>query len=167
MIIRPETPDDYLEIRELLIRAFAEHPYGHQTEHLIVEALRAAGALTVGLVAELDRVVAGHIVFSPARIDGRDCDYYLLGPVAVLPELQRRGIGKALIEEGLQIIRSLGARGCALVGDPAFYTRFGFRQNPKITLKDIPPQFFMCLTMIEPCPAGELSHHAAFSVSAE
>ena len=120
MIIRPESANDYHSIRCILIAAFADHPFSHQTEHLIVEALRASNALTVALVAEVDGKVVGHIAFSPVWIDGMDCKWFALGPVAVLPDFQRQGIGKSLVEEGLQAIRSLGAQGCVLVGDPAY-----------------------------------------------
>lgn len=101
MTIRPETPQDRDAIEKVHLAAFANHPYSRQTEHLIVNALRAARALTVSFVAEVDGEVAGHIAFSPARIDGHDCGWYVLGPVGVLPERQRQGIGKALIREGL------------------------------------------------------------------
>ena len=68
MIIRSETPQDLDAIREVNIAAFAHHPFSHQTEHLIVEALRAAEALELSLVAEVDREVVGHIAFSAASI---------------------------------------------------------------------------------------------------
>jgi putative acetyltransferase len=164
MIIRPESANDCDAIRHILIGAFADHPYGHQTEHLIVEALRAADALTVGLVAEVDGNVVGHIAFSPVKIGGVDCMWFALGPVAVLPDFQRRGIGGALIEEGLKAIRGLGAQGCVLVGDPAFYHRFGFRQDPALAMEGLPPQYLLCLPMAQQVPQGQVSHHAAFSV---
>ena len=167
MILRPESANDYDSIRSILIAAFADHPYSHQTEHLIVDALRAADALTVALVAEVDGNVVGHIAFSPVKINGMDCMWFALGPVAVLPDFQRQGIGKGLIEEGLKAIRSLGAQGCVLVGDPAYYERFGFRHNPALVLEGIPPEcfkYFMCLPMIEQTPQGHVSHHSAFSV---
>src|SRR3990172_559695 len=126
MIIRPETLGDHDSIRNILIAAFANHPYSHQTEHLIVEALRADDALTVSLVAEVDGTVVGQIAFSPVSIDGKDCGWLALGPVAVLPSYQRQGIGQALVNEGLKTIWSIGVQGCVLVGDPAFYRRFGF-----------------------------------------
>ena len=85
MIIRPESASDYDAIRGILLAAFANHPYSHQTEHLIVEALRAAGAMTVALVAEVDGQVVGHIAFSPVLIGGRRLPVVRLGPVAVLP----------------------------------------------------------------------------------
>jgi len=163
-MIRPESANDYDTIRTILVAAFADHPYSHQTEHLIVEALRAAGAMTVALVAEVDGRVVGHIAFSPVKIDGKDCAWYALGPIAVLPDLQRQGIGKRLAEEGLKAIRRLGARGCVLVGDPAYYERLGFRHDPALTMEGVPPQNLLRLPMAQPVPRGEVSHHSAFSV---
>lgn len=164
MIIRPETPDDYAVIREILIAAFADHPYSHQTEHLIVEGLRADDALTASLVAEIDGKVVGQIAFSPVWIDGRDCGWLALGPVAVLPALQRQGIGQALVIEGLQTIRKLGAQGCVLVGDPAYYRRFGFENHAALRMKGVPPEVLMCLPMTEEMPERTVTHHPAFHV---
>jgi putative acetyltransferase len=164
MIIRPESANDYDSIRSILIAAFADHPYSHQTEHLIVEALRASDALTVALVAEVDGNVVGHIAFSPVKIDGMNCMWFALGPVAVLPGFQRQGIGKGLIQEGLKAIRSMGAQGCVLVGDPAYYDRFGFRHNPALAMEGVPPQYLLCLPMAKQVPQGQVSHDSAFSV---
>lgn len=166
MTIRSETPHDLTAIENVHIAAFANHPYSRQTEHLIVNALRADHALTVSLVAEVDGAVVGHIAFSPVKIDGHDCRWFILGPVGVLPDHQRRGIGQELIREGLKAIRSLGAEGCVLVGEPAYYSRFGFTHRPELVLEGVPAQYFMCLPMTEQIPRGCVSHHAAFSVTA-
>ncbi len=165
--IRPETENDYESIRAINLAAFANHPYSHQTEHLIVEGLRAAHALRLSLVAEVNGKVVGHIAFSPVQIGGADCKWLALGPVAVLPEFQKQGIGKSLVEGGIRVIRGLGARGCVLVGDPGFYNRFGFQQNPALTMEGVPPQFLLCLPMAQQIPQGEVQHHSAFFVSAE
>ena len=164
MIIRPEIPNDYDSIRNIHIAAFANHPYSHQTEHLIVEGLRADGALTVSLVADLDGNVVGQIAFSPVKIDGKDCGWLGLGPVAVSPGLQRRGIGQALVNEGLKQIRGLGAQGCVLVGNPAFYRRFGFENNPALRMEGVPPEVLMCLPMGDEMLEGNVTHHPAFFV---
>ena len=167
MIIRPEIANDCDSIQNILITAFADHPHSHQTEHLIVDALRTSDALTVSLVAEIDGSVVGHIAFSPVKINGIGCKWFALGPVAVLPGFQRQGIGRGLIEEGLKTIRSLAAEGCVLVGDPDFYCRFGFHHNPALVLEGIPPdcfKYFMCLPMTEQTPEGHVTHHSAFSV---
>lgn len=124
--VRQESSDDIEAIRDVNIKAFAHHPFSRQTEHLIVEALRDAQALTVSLVAEHDGRIVGHIAFSPTPINGDSLSWYALGPVAVLPSLQNQGIGSELIRNGLKSIQALGARGCSLVGDPNYYKRFDF-----------------------------------------
>lgn len=176
MRIRPETPADVAAIREINIAAFAVHPFSRQTEHRIVEGLREDGALVISLVAETggengDNAVAGHIAFSKAPIDqgggGQDLGWHLLGPVAVRPDLQRRGIGSALVRAGLDALRDLGARGCVLVGDPAFYTRLGFRQAVSLAYPGVPPEFVLCLPLLGDEPAGNIGHHPAFEAEPE
>lgn len=163
MIIRPETVADYVAVRNILKAAFVTEPHSRQTEHFIVEALREDGAMTIALVAEIDGTVVGHIAFSPAKINGADCGWFILGPVAVEPARQRQGIGAALIREGLRQLRDLGAKGCALVGHPGYYGRFGFEHIPTLTMEGIPPEVFFCLPMTDHIPQGQVSHHAAFS----
>ncbi len=162
MMIRPETAADHGSIRAVLIAAFADHPHSRQTEHLIVEALRADNALVLSLVAEVDGVVVGHIAFSPVRIGVGDGGWLALGPVAVAPRFQRRGIGTALVTEGLKTIRTLGARGCVLVGDPAFYRRFGFQHTPTMRMEGVPPEVLLCLPFSGNAPEGSVTHHPAF-----
>ncbi len=101
MIIRPETPADTRAIAEVTQAAFAALEISDHTEQYIVQALRAAGALTVSLVAERDGRVVGHIAFSPVTISDGTRGWYGLGPVSVLPGHQRQGIGARLIREGL------------------------------------------------------------------
>lgn len=163
MIVRPETSRDFDGIRRVNIAAFRDHQYSQQTEHLIVEALRAAGALELSLVAEAEAggEVVGHIAFSAAQI-GASQDWFLLGPVAVEPARQGEGIGRALIEAGLEALRSRGAGGCVLVGDPAFYGRFGFSQYPGVTCSGVPDENVLCLWMSGEMPVGEVVHHPAF-----
>ena len=165
MTVRPETPDDHAAIERIHVEAFANHPYSHQTEHLIVNALRAAGVLTVSLVAEMDGEVVGHIAFSPGKLDSRDCPWFVLGPIGVLPRCQRRGIGKALIQEGLKAIQALGADGCILVGNPAYYTPLGFASNPALTMEHVPTENLMYLALGPRVPSGQVEHHPAFWVT--
>ena len=101
-------------------------------EHFIINSLRAAHALTVSLVAETDGQVVGHIAFSPVTISDGATGWYGLGPVSVLPEYQQQGIGTSLINTGLSRLKALGGRGCALVGAPNYYQRFGFRNIPDV-----------------------------------
>ena len=100
IIIRNETVADVSSISAVTVAAFRTLEISNHTEQFIIEALRAAKALTVSLVAEVDGRVVGHIAFSPVTISDGTMHWYGLGPVSVLPEYQRKGIGKALIQEG-------------------------------------------------------------------
>jgi putative acetyltransferase len=167
MVVRPETPQDVEAIRSVNVEAFKGHPFSQQTEHLIVELLRADNALDISLVAEFGKSVVGHIAFSQVQIGDVASGWYLLGPVAVRPLFQRQGIGRALVEAGLGALQSKGAGGCVLVGDPKFYTRFGFEQTPGVTCVGVPDEFVLCLRIAGPMPVGEVLHHPAFSVKPE
>jgi putative acetyltransferase len=109
--IRSETNDDIVAINEVTIAAFQTLEISSHTEQFVIEALRAAKALTVSLVAELDGRVIGHIAFSPVTLSDGTPDWYGLGPVSVLPEFQRQGVGRALIDAGLSRLKELNARG--------------------------------------------------------
>ena len=101
------TNKDIEAITQVTIAAFENHPISHQTEHFIINALRAAGALTISLVAEIDGQVVGHIAFSPIAISDDTTNWYGMGPVSVLPAHQKQGIGTALIDEGLSLLKIL------------------------------------------------------------
>ena len=123
IVIRPETSADIGAITEVTIAAFETLEISNHTEQFIIEALRAVKALTVSLVAELDGRVVGHVAFSPVTISDGTQAWYRLGPVSVLPEYQRNGVGKALIQRGLSRLKDLNAQGCCLVGHPDYYKR--------------------------------------------
>ena len=162
MIIRPETDADIEAIAEVTKAAFENHPISQQTEHFIIAALRAANALTISLVAEVDGRVVGHVALSPITISDGSEDWYGLGPISVLPEYQRRGIGKALMHEGLSRLKALGAKGCALVGDPDYYERFGFRSVPELTHEGVPQRNLLVLPFGESRPQGLVEFHPGF-----
>ena len=103
IVIRDETNADVDMISEVTMAAFKPLEISNHTEQFIIEALRAAKALSVSLVAELDGRVVGHIAFSPITISDGTRNWYGLGPVSVSPEYQRQGIGEALIREGLSL----------------------------------------------------------------
>lgn len=163
--IRPESPTDHAAITAVTIAAFKTMEVSQQTEHFIVDALRAAGALTISLVAEQDGRVVGHIAFSPITVSDGTARWYGLGPVSVLPELQRQGIGKALIREGLAQLRKLGAKGCCLVGHPEYYRQFGFVNTPDLSHEGVPPEVFFALAFEGPVPKGTVKFHDAFAVT--
>jgi putative acetyltransferase len=163
MIIRNEVESDIEAIAEITEIAFRTCPYGEHTEQFIIAALRAAGALSVSLVVEIDGTVVGHVAFSPVTISDGNTDWCGLGPVSVLPKLQRQGIGSALIREGLSLLKARGGKGCVLVGEPAYYQRFGFRNLPQLTLEGVPQQYFLALPFDDQPPTGVVVFHSAFS----
>lgn len=165
MIIRNERDTDIEVITEVTIAAFKNHPISNNTEQFIIHALRAAGALTISLVAEIDRKVVGHIAFSPVTISDGTTGWYGLGPISVLPDYQRQGIGKALINEGLSLLKDLGAQGCALVGDPNYYKRFGFKNYPELIYEGIPQEFFLILPFTQKIPQGVIVFHDGFKAT--
>ncbi|HYH06773.1 MAG TPA: N-acetyltransferase [Thermoanaerobaculia bacterium] len=120
MRIRPERAGDEAAIFAVNARAFPT-----DAEARIVDAVRAAGAALVSLVAEDDdgRIV-GHILFSPVTVAGQT--YCGLAPMAVVPEKQRSGIGSRLVEEGIAACRARGERAIFVLGHHEYYPRFGF-----------------------------------------
>ncbi|UXI65837.1 GNAT family N-acetyltransferase [Tahibacter amnicola] len=161
--IRGECPDDSLAIRQVTDAAFQRATRSNGREGVIVDDLRGAGALTVSLVATSDGRVVGHIAFSPVLIDGRDEGWFGLGPVSVLPEQQRRGIGAALITDGLARLKARGARGCVVLGEPSYYQRFGFKRHPAVRYADAPPEYFLNLSFDGASPSGCVTYHNSFS----
>ena len=165
MQIRLERPEDATTIHALTDAAFEGMPFSDDTEARVIVALRAAGALTLSLVATQGGEIVGHVAFSPVTINGTAGDWYALGPVSVWPDRQRTGIGQALIREGLRRLQSTGAGGCVLLGDPAYYARFGFENDPHFRHAGAPPWAFQCLTLNGPRPRGEVTFHPGFDVS--
>lgn len=166
LIIRDEEPADYAAIGELTVAAFANMEISNHTEQFIVAALRAANALTISLVAELDGRIVGHIAFSPVTMPDGITGWYGMGPVSVQPELQRRGIGTALIDAGLSRLKALRALGCCLVGHPEYYRRFGFENSATLSLEGIPPEVFFVLPFEGQVPRGQVEFHPAFRAMA-
>lgn len=162
--IRDESTADIAAITTVTIAAFATLEISNHTEQYIIAALREAGALTVSLVAEVDGRVVGHIAFSPVTISDGSPGWYGLGPVSVLPEYQRQGIGGALIREGISRLKNIGARGCCLVGHPGYYGRFGFRNSAELTLEGVPAEVFFALSLDGQMPQGLVGFHPAFMV---
>ena len=165
MILRKETVADIEAITEVTIAAFKNHPISNHTEQFIIKALRAAGALTISLVAEIDGQIVGHIAFSPVTVSDGATGWYGLGPISVLPQYQRQGIGQALMKEGLRLLKDMGGQGCALVGDPNYYKRFGFRNYPELVHEGVPQEVFLVLPFTEKIPKGIIAFHEGFKAN--
>lgn len=125
-----------------------------------------AGVLS--LTARQDGGLAGHVIFTLCAIDGQTDTAALLGPLAVEPAVQRSGIGSALVREGLARMAALGARHVLVLGDPAYYGRFGFAEESGISPPyAIPPEWKpawqgLTLSKASPTLAGRLAPPAVW-----
>lgn len=164
MEIRDERPGEEAAIGALITRAFLTAAHASGTEAQIVSGLRAAQGLTLSLVAAESGAVVGHIAFSEVLIGGKACGWFALGPVAVIPERQREGIGAALVREGLARLGAQGAAGCVLVGDPGYYGRFGFSADPALHVDKVPGEYVLALPLAGPRVPGAITHHPAFGL---
>lgn len=165
VVIRNEVESDIKAISEITKAAFESLPISNHTEQFIINALRNANALTISLVAVDEKTVVGHIAFSPVTISDGSLGWYGLGPISVLPELQKQGIGKSLIREGLSSLKSLGAKGCVLVGDPGYYERFGFRSLLDLVIECVPQENVLALAFEENKARGVVTFHEGFTAS--
>ncbi|WP_417320035.1 GNAT family N-acetyltransferase [Erythrobacter aureus] len=160
--IRPEEPRDHAAIGVVTQAAFADAPQSDGSEVRIIERLRADGDLALSLVAEdCDRIV-GHVAISPVEISDGSVGWYGLGPIAVLPSLQRQKIGSRLMQRAIADMRMQGARGLVLLGDPAFYRRFGFEHDPALRYPGPPPEYFQRLVVAGDAPSGDVRYAPAF-----
>ena len=161
--IREEVPADIPSIEAVTVAAFLHAPHTSHTEQHIVNALRRAGALTISLVAELDHRVIGHIAFSPVTVSDGTPDWYALGPVSVLPEYQRTGIGRALIYPGLERLKAMHAKGCCLVGHPEYYGKVGFIHPSGFYYEGVPAELFFASSFDGQYPQGAVTFHEGFT----
>jgi len=167
MIIRPEIANDIESIEELTLAAFTGVYSDNPIEHLIINGLREAEALSLSLVAEMGKKIIGHVAFSMVTINNIDEGWYGLGPISVMPALQKQGIGSTLIQEGLSAIREAGMKGCVLTGNPDYYQRFGFQSYPNLYYEGVEEQkYFMALPFYEELPDGKVEYHEAFYIQA-
>ena len=161
--IRNETAADALVIKAVTTSAFMNAPHTSHTEQFIVTALRKAGVLSISLVADAEGTVIGHVAVSPVSISNDASGWFGLGPISVLPEHQRRGVGSRLMREALRVLRGQGAAGCVVLGEPEYYSRFGFQADPNLILPDVQPQYFQAISLDSSRPQGTVSYHQAFS----
>lgn len=131
-------------------------PFSQGDEADCIDKLRSDGDLTLSLVAMVDGELVGHIAFSPVFLNDEFARWYGLGPVSVAPARQRHGIGTALVNEGLSKLKGRNALGCVLIGDPNYYSRFGFVGDGQLTYRDLAPQLIQWLAFHDQKPAGTL-----------
>ncbi len=161
--IRKETAADVPAIEAVTISAFLNAPHTSHTEQFIVSALRKSGSLSISLVADVEGSVVGHVAVSPVSLSDGASAWFGLGPISVVPKYQRRGVGSRLMREALRILRERGAAGCVLLGEPEYYSRFGFQVDPNLILPDVPPEYFQAISLDSSRPHGTVSYHEAFN----
>ncbi|MFC3851349.1 GNAT family N-acetyltransferase [Salinispirillum marinum] len=164
--LRSELPGDAAAIHHLTEQAFAAVAHSDHNEHHIVAALRTAQVLTLSMVAVDQGQLLGHVAISPVTLSSGDAGWYGLGPVSVHPDVQRRGIGSALISCVLSKLQGKGAKGCVVLGDPAYYRRFGFAQSTQLRLPGVPAEYFLVRAFGGEMPVAEVQYHPAFSATA-
>ncbi len=162
--IRPEAPTDVRAIAAVTRAAFLHAPHTSHTEQFIISALRKSKALTVSLIAAVEGRVIGHVAVSAVSISDGAGGWYGLGPIAVAPEQQNRGVGSRLMDAALRRLRELGAAGCVVLGEPAYYGRFGFRADHRLVLPGVPAEYFQALAFDASRPRGTVAYHEAFNV---
>ena len=168
IVIRPETQDDIDAIFAVEAAAFEGEPHAE-----LVNLLRADGALLLSHVAELNGAIVGHAAYTLLTVTDGDITRHLpgLGPIAVDPPLQGRGIGSALVRAGLEAMRELGYGLLFLVGSPRYYPRFGFQPAQPLGFGSDyvepggPHEHFMVALLDERAPGsvrGHVRFHPAF-----
>jgi putative acetyltransferase len=167
MYIRDEHPDDIGQIDSLTAAAFAPMPFSDGNEPAIIRALRRDSQLAMSLVAIKDDRVVGHVAFSRVSVGAVQTGWFGLGPISVAPALQRQGIGTALVSNGLGRLRALGALGCALIGDPVWYSRHGFASDGLLHYPGVPDSVVQHIIFSGPGPSGILQYAPAFAVNDE
>jgi putative acetyltransferase len=145
--IRPEKYEDIDFINSIIISAFRGHD-----EARLVNLLREEDALTLSLVAENDGEIVGHIAFSPMEVEFNmmNKSYLGLAPLAVKPAFQKQKVGSRLVRSGLEQALSMGWYGVFVLGDPQYYSRFGFRNAVDLGFfceYEAPPENFMAVAL--------------------
>lgn len=157
IFIRNERPEDQFTVENLTREAFWNLHVPGCDEHFLVRTLRDSEDFLpeLNFVAEVDGRVVGNIMFSRSRVvgqDNRNFETITFGPVSVLPEYQRQGIGRALIERGLKTARTSGHRAAIIFGNPAYYARFGFRPGKDYNIRTSDGKYAAALQVLELFP---------------
>jgi putative acetyltransferase len=165
MAIRTERPGDIAGIRLTNLAAFPG-----EAEANLVDRLRTEAHPTISLVADVEDVIFGHILFSPVTLSAAP-DLLVMGlaPMAVMPSHQRQGIGSALVASGVDHCRRIGAAAVVVLGHPGFYPRFGFVPASGFGLRceyEVPDDAFMAMELAHGVLTGldgVVSYHPAFA----
>jgi putative acetyltransferase len=160
--IRHECAEDAQAIHDLTARAFAPMPFAGGDEQLLPARFRSANVLALSLVAELGGKVIGQLTLTPAIAADSAPGWFALGPISVDPDYQKHGIGSRMIAAAIGWLKSKNAAGCALVGNPAYYGRFGWRPAPDLTPAGEPAEYYQILPLADAEPKTIISFHPLF-----
>ena len=166
LIIRDETLNDAPAIREVNNQAF-----GQPLEGRLVELLRNNDVVILSLVAVVDELITGHILFSPVTLTTEmgEVPGAGLGPMAVLPEFQRSGIGSKLITTGIARMRQMGTTFVVVLGHADYYPRFGFERASGYGVRcqwEVPDDAFMIMPLTDRALPGLVRYRAEFKTVA-
>jgi putative acetyltransferase len=166
-MIREEAPHDASSVRVVLEAAFPE-----AIEADLVDRLRSSCPEGLSLVGVEEGRVVGHILFTPVVIETGEGSIHGLGlaPMAVLPEFQRKGIGSALVREGIERLRRTDCPFIVVLGHPEYYPRFGFvpasNYGVRCQWEGVPDEVFRILVLRDPVPAGIARYRPEFDETA-
>jgi predicted N-acetyltransferase YhbS len=158
-MLRSERPADVAAVEALTREAFWNLHCPGCSEHLVARQLRASRDFVpeLDLVAEAEGRVVGSILFSRSRVAGSMNEHFetvTFGPVSALPEYQRQGVGRALIERGVQLARAIGFSAVIIYGNPAYYGRFGFRPGKEFGIRTAEGKYLAALQALPLAPGA-------------
>lgn len=155
MILRQETEKDFQQIYDLVKVAFQTAKVSNEKEQDFINQLRVSSNYIpeLALVAEKNDKMVGHIILTKTFIVNKDskCETLFLGPVSVVLEYRNKGVGSALINQSINSAKEMGYKSVVLVGDPAYYKRFGFKKSIDYGIRhvfDIPEEYVMVLELV-------------------
>lgn len=153
--IRASKPSDLEGLEQLYGLAFPDQ----DLIPLLRDLLNSKDSVVLTNVATCERKLVGHIAFTLCLVSDSDAPLYLLGPLAVAPEFQGQGVGSQLVRSGLELLHRKGAQCVLVLGDPAYYTRFGFQQEDRILAPhDLPEQWIAAWQSVSLC--SEIGLHS-------
>ena len=161
----PTTPDIRVSTNEDIEAIVSIYPLAFPDEDLVpvLRDLLAEPDVALSLVATIDGRVVGNVIFTECAVEGDDVEASLLAPLAVAPGSQRQGIGSTLVNAGLQRLKDMGIDSVFVLGDPAYYSRFGFSPDSQVQPPyPLPAEWYgawqsQCLGDVAQSPTGKLA----------
>ena len=155
LTIREEEIKDYNEVEKVVEESFKTAEFSDKDEHNLVRRLRNSNEFIkeLSLIAEDENKILGHVLLTKALINGEDTSFeaLALAPLAVLPEYQKSGIGKKLMNKAIERARELGYKSIVVLGHEKYYPKFGFEKASKYGVKapfEVPDEAYMILELL-------------------